>query len=90
MLSRTKPRKKDKESDKMVINLANLVKRHGGVLGLCSIVNSCPYDVPVYLPDVVTYLCQFINDPAPIQVNLQKKRIRLTEIILEFIYFFID
>ena len=60
--------KKDKESGKMVINTANLIKRHGGILGLCSIVSSCPYDVPVYLPEVVTYLCQFINDPVPIQV----------------------
>ncbi len=53
----------------MVINTLNLIKRHGGILGLCSIVSSCPYDVPCYLPEAVTYLCQFINDPVPIQVN---------------------
>ena len=50
--------------------MPNLIKRHGGLLGLCAIVGSCPYDVPAYLPDTVTYLCEFINDPAPIQVSL--------------------
>ena len=48
--------------------MAKLVQRHGGILGLCAVVSSCPYDVPQYLPDAVTYLCQFINDPVPIQV----------------------
>ena len=52
----------------MITNMPNIIKRHGGVLGLCSIVNSCPYDVPSYLPDTVTYLCQYTNDPVPIQV----------------------
>ena len=50
----------------------NLVKRHGAVLGLCSVVASSPYDVPTYLPDTVTYLCQFINDPAPIQGSVSR------------------
>ncbi|CAF0770306.1 unnamed protein product [Brachionus calyciflorus] len=71
-LSVIKARKKDKESGKMVTNVSNLIKRHGGTLGLCSIVNSCPYDVPSYLPDVVTYLCNFINDPVPIQGSVRK------------------
>lgn len=53
----------------MILNASNLSKRHGGLLGLCSIVNSCPFDVPKYLPDVVVNLCQFINDPDPIQVK---------------------
>ena len=65
-------RKKDKETGKLVINTVNLIKRHAGILGLCSIVNSCPYDVPSYLPECITYLCQFINDPVPIQVNKMK------------------
>ena len=68
-MSTIKPRVKDAETGKMVTNMVNIIKRHGGVLGLCSIVNSCPYDVPNYLPDTVTYLCQYINDPVPIQVS---------------------
>jgi hypothetical protein len=67
-LSKIKARSKEKETGKITINMPNLIKRHGGILGICSIVNSCPYDVPVYLPDLVTYLCQFTNDPVPIQV----------------------
>ena len=52
-----------------MINQPNLIKRHGGILGLCSLVNASPYDIPSYLPDVVTYLCQFTNDPEPIMVT---------------------
>ncbi len=68
-MSKVQARKKDKETGKVIVNMANLVKRHGGVLGLCAIVQSCPYDVPSYLPDTVTYICSFINDPVPIQVK---------------------
>lgn len=71
-LSVIKARKKEKETGKIVTNMSNLVKRHGGVLGLCSIVSSCPYDVPDYLPDVVTYLCSFTNDQVPIQGSVRK------------------
>ncbi len=50
-------------------NIHNIVKRHGGLLGLCSVVYSCPYDISCsFLPETVTYLCDFINDPVPIQV----------------------
>jgi proteasome activator subunit 4 len=67
-LSAVKARRKDKETGKFTINMANLVRRHGGILGMCAIVASCPYDVPEYLPEAATYLCQFVNDPVPIQV----------------------
>lgn len=71
-LSKIKAKKKDAESGKLMINMPNLIKRHGGILGLCSIVNASPYEVPTYLPDVVTYLCEFINDPVPIQGSVKK------------------
>lgn len=71
-LSQIKAKKKDKTTGNFVINMENLIKRHGGLLGLCSIVSSCPYDVPSYLPEVVTYLCNFINDPVPIQSSVKK------------------
>lgn len=67
-LASIKAKSKDKETGKFVINMPNLIKRHGGILGLCAIVSSSPYDVPPYLPETVTYLCSFINDPVPIQV----------------------
>lgn len=80
-LSKIKARTKDKETGKMNTNMPNLIKRHGGVLGICSIVNSSPYDMPAYLPDTVTYLCQFINDPVPIQVN---KKVNFLKVWINF------
>jgi proteasome activator subunit 4 len=71
-LSKIKAKTKDATTNKMVLNMGNLIKRHGGVLGLCSIVNSCPYDVPDYLPEIVTYLCEYTNDPAVIQTSVRK------------------
>lgn len=68
--AKTSIKRKDPITGKVTFNQSNLVKRHGGTLGLCAIVNSCPYDLPSYLPDIIAYLCQFINDPAPIQVIL--------------------
>ena len=47
----------------------NLIYFKKGILGLCAIVNAYPYDVPTFLPECVTYLCEFINDTNPIQVN---------------------
>jgi proteasome activator subunit 4 len=70
-LSRTKIKSKDTEG-KSILNTQNLVKRHGGLLGLCAIASSSPYEVPSYLPDIITYLCAFINDTAPIQVSFFK------------------
>uniref|UniRef100_A0A5S6QTL5 Proteasome activator complex subunit 4 C-terminal domain-containing protein n=1 Tax=Trichuris muris TaxID=70415 RepID=A0A5S6QTL5_TRIMR len=40
------------------------VVRHGGVLGLAAIVDSNPYSVPNYLPDVLMALCNQTGDSA--------------------------
>jgi proteasome activator subunit 4 len=48
--------------------LRNVVKRHGGVLGLCAIVLSSPYDIPTYVPDALMHLCEHSHDPDLIQV----------------------
>ena len=78
-LAKTQSKFKD-ATGKLAVNAQNMIKRHGGVLGLCAIVSSSPYEIPPYLPDVLTYLCAFVNDPAPIQVlseihNLNSKLI---------------
>jgi proteasome activator subunit 4 len=39
-----------------------------GVLGLCAIVLSRPYDIPTYVPDVLMHLCEHSHDPDIIQV----------------------
>lgn len=67
-LCKTKIRTKDSNGN-LVVNSLNLIKRHGGVLGLCAVISAHPYDVPKYLPDVLTYVCQFVHDPVPIQVS---------------------
>ena len=69
-MTKAKARTKNKETGVVEVNAANLIKRHAGVLGLCAIVDSCPYDVPAYLPDTLTFLCRFVNDPVPIQVRI--------------------
>jgi hypothetical protein len=67
-LSKKEIKTKDRETGKYVTNSENLIKRHGGVLGICAIVNASPYDTLGFVPDCVAHLCQFINDPTPIQV----------------------
>ena len=71
-LSNVKGKKKEAETGKLVVHTPSLIKRHGGVLGLCAIVSAAPYDVPPHLPDVVTYLCSYINDPQPVQGSARK------------------
>jgi hypothetical protein len=39
-----------------------------GVLGLCAIVLSSPYDIPTYVPDALMPLCEHSHDPNLIQV----------------------
>ncbi|CAF3949955.1 unnamed protein product [Adineta steineri] len=56
----------------------HIIKRHAeqqsnlniiiGVLGLCAIVLSSPYDIPIYIPDVLMSLCQHSYDPDLIHV----------------------
>jgi proteasome activator subunit 4 len=46
-----------------------LLKRHSAVLGLTSLVSSFPYEVPEWMPGVLTTLAACLDDPAPIQVG---------------------
>ncbi|KAF9396493.1 hypothetical protein CPC16_001175 [Podila verticillata] len=49
-----------------------LVKRHGGVLGLSSLLEAFPYDVPKWMPEVMVFLAQFFSDPPPISTTVKK------------------
>lgn len=62
----------DIDTGKKMVNSQNLAKKHGGVLGLCSYVNAHPYDVPFFLPSVISFLCKFVNEPEPISVSLKQ------------------
>ncbi|CAF4403894.1 unnamed protein product, partial [Adineta steineri] len=50
-----------------VILSKNIVKRHGGVLGLCAIVLASPYDIPMHVPNALMLLCEHSHDPDLIQ-----------------------
>ncbi|CAF4657490.1 unnamed protein product [Rotaria sp. Silwood1] len=60
-----------KKSGKTIIT-DNIIKRHGGILGLCAIVLSSPYDIPNYVPDALMLLCEHSHDPDLIQKSIKK------------------
>lgn len=47
-----------------------LIKRHSGVLGLTALVESCPYTVPAWVPEVLHELAQQMNEEMTIRVRL--------------------
>ncbi|KAF8964857.1 hypothetical protein BGZ46_000706 [Entomortierella lignicola] len=49
-----------------------LVKRHGGVLGLSSLLGAFPYDVPSWMPEVMVFLAKFFSDPPPVSTTVKK------------------
>ncbi|CAF4624946.1 unnamed protein product, partial [Rotaria sp. Silwood2] len=56
-----------KINGKKVISGENIIKRHGGVLGLCAIVLSSPYDISMYVADALVRLCEHSQDADLIQ-----------------------
>lgn len=49
--------------------LADLVRRHAGVLGLSACILSSPYDVPTWMPQLLMDLSAHLNDTQPIEVS---------------------
>ncbi|OUM60597.1 hypothetical protein PIROE2DRAFT_46090 [Piromyces sp. E2] len=47
-----------------------LIKRHAGVLGLSSLVQAFPYEIPKWLPEVLCSIALCINNPSPIHVSI--------------------
>ncbi|MCO5560813.1 hypothetical protein L7F22_014433 [Adiantum nelumboides] len=45
---------------------------HGIVLGLSAVILSVPYDIPRWLPDMITLLADFSNQPWPIRGTVRK------------------
>ena len=41
-----------------------------GILGLCAVILSSPYDIPKHLPNALAVICQHSHDPFLIQVSL--------------------
>ncbi|CAF4903678.1 unnamed protein product, partial [Rotaria sp. Silwood1] len=61
-----------KKGGKKIITTEKIIKRHGGVLGLCAIVLSSPYDISNYIPAALMLLCEHSHDPDLIQKSVKK------------------
>ncbi|CAF1410376.1 unnamed protein product, partial [Rotaria sordida] len=61
-----------KKDGKKIIITEKIIKRHGGVLGLCAIVLSSPYDISNYIPAALMLLCEHLHDPDLIQKSVKK------------------
>jgi proteasome activator subunit 4 len=48
------------------------LRRHAGVLALSAIVQSTPYKVPPYMPDVLMAICKHVRDPQPIYATCKR------------------
>ena len=48
-----------------------LLRRHSGVLGLSAFVQSCPYDIPPHLPDILMILAEHLHDPQPVSATIK-------------------
>ncbi|CAF1141433.1 unnamed protein product [Adineta ricciae] len=55
-----------------VVSTKDIVKRHGGILGLCAIIQANPYDIPAYVPDTLMILCEHSHDPHLIQRSIKQ------------------
>ena len=70
-----------KESDKNNIKLLNEFKislnkvlpiKHGGILGLCSLILCYPHRLPLWMPDILSFLSNFVNTRIPIKNTVKK------------------
>jgi proteasome activator subunit 4 len=48
-----------------------LKKKFAGVLGMCAIIKSHPFDVPQFLPKAIARFAYHSNDPAPINSSVR-------------------
>ncbi|XP_033120997.1 proteasome activator complex subunit 4-like [Anneissia japonica] len=51
---------------------SSIIQRHAGVLGLSACIQSCPYDVPVWMPQILMDLTDHLHDPQPIELTVRK------------------
>ncbi|XP_071961962.1 proteasome activator complex subunit 4-like [Antedon mediterranea] len=51
---------------------SSIIQRHAGVLGLSACIQSCPYDVPIWMPQILMDLTDHLHDPQPIELTVRK------------------
>ncbi|KAL7303557.1 hypothetical protein TKK_0003717 [Trichogramma kaykai] len=62
-----------KASVEKIEKFKNAVRlRHAGVLGLCAFISANPYHVPDYVPEILGWLSDHLNDPEPIPSAIRK------------------
>uniref|UniRef100_A0A8C6U8T4 Proteasome activator subunit 4b n=1 Tax=Neogobius melanostomus TaxID=47308 RepID=A0A8C6U8T4_9GOBI len=71
-LSQTRVPKARGETNSGSFFVADLVRRHAGVLGLSACILSSPYDVPDWMPQILMELSVHLNDPQPIERTVKK------------------
>ncbi|KAJ3037851.1 hypothetical protein HDV00_001266 [Rhizophlyctis rosea] len=49
-----------------------IVKRHAAVLGLSSLIQAFPYEVPKWMPETLVILAKCVSDPNPIAPTVSK------------------
>ena len=49
-----------------------LCAHHSGILGLCSLVEAYPHDVPSFMPEVLMELQRHLHDPQPVPKTIKK------------------
>ena len=54
-----------------ILDCVELATYHSGILGLCSIVEAHPYDIPKYLPGLLMELAKHLHDPQPIPKTIK-------------------
>ena len=47
-----------------------LLRHHAATLGMSALILAFPYEMPTWLPEVITTFSGHVNDPAPIQVRV--------------------
>ena len=65
--SATKDFFKQLSSDKKMMS-----EYHSGILGLCSLVEAYPHEVPDFIPEVLMELEKHLHDPQPVPKTIKK------------------
>lgn len=62
----------EQQADWQARHAAAVLNRHSGIVGLCAVVSSCPYDIPPHLPDILMVLGNYLHDPQPIPSTVKR------------------
>jgi len=61
-----------KKTQKIPLTPDEMDAGHSAILGLCAFVDTHPYDVPPFLPDILVILSTHLHDPEPVPSAVRK------------------